>query len=70
MTRLVLAVGLALAAALPAAADPPDTCPVMTANEQLYVCRSGVDRDCVYGYSSGTEFATPTCATPTPQEHR
>lgn len=61
MTRLALAVALAAAAALPAAADPPDTCPVMTANEQLYVCRSGVDRDCVYGFVNGTYFTAPTC---------
>lgn len=61
MTRLALAVALAAAAALPAAADPPDTCPVMTATEQLYVCRSGVDRDCVYGYYNGRSFSTPTC---------
>ena len=60
MRRLALAAAFAAAAAVPAAADPPDTC-YTTANEQFWVCRSGVDRDCVYGYSSGTEFATPTC---------
>ena len=62
MARLALAFALACAAALPAAADPPDTC-YTTANEMFWVCRSGVDRDCVYGYSSGTSFATPTCGT-------
>ena len=61
--RMTVTVALAGAAfALPAAADPPDRCPIMTADEQLYVCYSGVDRDCVYGYVAGTYFTAPTCA--------